>query len=103
MYSSVNLRPSSGVVNPWNSRRVWRPRLLRSTRNSTLRTPPCLIRRYTSLQAMKVLPLPVAICTSARGRPVARDSSRLLMARSCTGHRPDAFRGGMTFNVWRRL
>ena len=62
------LAPLVRVVKPWNSRRVWRPRLLRSTRNSTRRAPACLIRRYTWLQAMKVLPLPVAICTSARGR-----------------------------------
>ena len=31
-----------------------------------------LIRRYAWLQAMKVLPLPVAICTNARGRPAAQ-------------------------------
>ena len=99
----MNLRPSSGVVKPWNSRSVWRPKLLRSTRNSTRRAPACLIRRYTWLQAIKVLPLPVAICTSALGRPAARDSSRFLMALSCTAHRPDGSKGSMTFSLWRRL
>ena len=38
-----------------------------------------------------------------RGRPAARDFSRSLIPRSCAGQRPDAFRGGMAFNLWRRL
>ena len=42
-------------------------RLLRSTRNSTRRGPACRMSRYTWSQAMNVLPLPVAICTRARG------------------------------------
>ena len=52
---------------------------------------------------MKVLPLPVAICTRARGRPAASDRSRLSMARSCTGQSSDASRGGMAFSFWRGL
>ncbi|CAB4970642.1 unannotated protein [freshwater metagenome] len=40
LYNSVNLRPSSGVVQSRNSRSVWSARLLRSTRNRTRLTPP---------------------------------------------------------------
>src|SRR5712691_13299100 len=39
LYSSVNFRPSSGVVYCWNSWRACFPRLRRSTRNSTRWTP----------------------------------------------------------------
>ena len=95
LYSSVNLRRSSGVVKPWNSFWVWSPKLRLSTRKSTRLAPAYLMRRYTRLQAMKVLPLPVAICTKPRGRPAASDCSRLVMARAWAGHRPSSFKGGM--------
>ena len=39
LYSSVNLRPVSGVTNVWNSRSVCRPRLPRSTRKQTRCAP----------------------------------------------------------------
>ena len=103
LYSSVNFRFSSGVVNPWNSRRVWRPKLLRSTRNSTRFAPVCLMRRYTKLQAVKVLPLLVAIWINARGFANASDSSKLRMARACTGQRPPASNGGISVRRWRKF
>ncbi|MBA3736032.1 MAG: hypothetical protein H0W90_12705 [Actinobacteria bacterium] len=40
---------------------------------------------------MKVLPAPVAIWISARGRSKASDFSRLRIARSCAGQRPLTF------------
>ena len=103
LYSSVNLRPSPGTVKPWNSRSVCRPRLLRSTRNSTRWAPAYLMSRYTWLQAMNVLPLPVAICTRERGRASASDCSKLRMACACTVQRLESSSGGIVVNLRRRL
>ena len=77
--------------------------MLRSTRNRILLAPANLISRYTKLQAIKVLPLPVAICTSALGLARVRDSSNLCIARSCTGQSSDVSSGGMIVRLRRRL
>jgi hypothetical protein len=42
--------------------------------------PPNLSRRYTAVMAVKVLPAPVAMCTSARGLFCASDFSRPVTA-----------------------
>ena len=52
---------------------------------------------------MKVLPLPVAICTKERGRASSSDCSRLRMASACTGQRPDSSSGGISVSLRRRL
>ena len=61
------------------------------------------MRRYARLQAVKVLPLPVAIWINARGFASASDSSRLPMARACTGQSAPASSGGMACKRWRRF
>ena len=55
------------------------------------------------MQAMNVLPLPVAICTKERGRASANDCSRFVMASACTGQRPDSSSGGISVSLRRRL
>ena len=45
LYASVNLRPVSGATNCCNSATAWRPRLARSTTNSTRFAPAYLMSR----------------------------------------------------------
>ena len=59
--------------------------------------------RYTKLQAVKVLPLPVAICINALGFASASDPSKLRMARACTGQSAPVSSGGISVSLWRRF
>lgn len=53
-----------------------------------------LIRRYTKLTAVYVLPLPVAIWIKARGLASLKERSRLVMASIWQSRRPEVMRGG---------
>ena len=64
-------------MNSWCA--CW-PRLRVSTRNSTRFAPPNFSSRYTDVIAVKVLPAPVAMWTSARGRFAASERSSPVTA-----------------------
>ena len=81
--NAIELRERTVVI-------VWRvgqefssacsPRDLVSTRNRMRLILPNLSRRYAAGIAVKVLPVPVAICTSALGRFSAKEVSRFWIA-----------------------
>ena len=100
--SSVNLRPSPGTRKRSNSPSACLPRLPRSTRNKIRCAPARRTRRQASLQAVKVLPEPVAIWIMARGLSRASDSSRLTMAGPWAGRRLVMSTGSSCFILRRR-
>ena len=71
------------------------PRLRVSTRNRMRRAPPNFSSRYTDVMAVKVLPAPVAMCTSARGLLLASERSSPVTALTWQARRSCAGKGGM--------
>ena len=88
LYSSVNLRPSSGRGVLLELAQRLPAQVGAVDQEEDAPRAGVLDQPVEGVTAVKVLPLPVAIWIRARGRSSASECSRLRIASICAGHRP---------------